>query len=404
MSSGTDIAISIADRKIGPFQPCFIIAELSCNHEGSLDEALRIIEAAAAGGADAVKIQTYTPDTMTRDFKQKPKGTMWEQIDLYSLYQKAYTPWEWHVPMQKRAQELGLIFFSSPFDETAIDFLVSNGTPALKIASFEVVDTKLLQKVAQTGLPVLMSSGMTDYLELFEAVQTLRNAGCNELGLFQCNSGYPSSFDDANLKTISVMKELFRTPVGLSDHIIFADTDSLERPIAHVSPLEAVRLGADMIEVHLTLDREKARALNQRNQGGFDWAFSRNPDEFAHMVSLIRQFEKTGEIGFTTHLERDCAQRAHGQVCFEPTEKELASRQLRPSLWVTKSIAKGESLRFAAGTDDGNFDSLRPSGGLHIRFTDLIDGKIASSDLRPGMPIQWDLIEDVSNQILLVPE
>ena len=388
--------ISIAGREIGFRQPCYVIAEVSCNHEGSLQEALKIIEAAAAGGADAVKTQTYTPDTMTRDFNQKPAGTMWETIDLYSLYKKAYTPWEWHGPMQEKAQELGMAFFSSPFDETAVDFLMSQGVPALKIASFEVVDTKLLQKAAQTGLPILMSSGMTNYLELFEAVQTLRNAGCRELALFQCNSGYPSSFDDANLRTIPVMKKLFQAPAGLSDHIIFADTDSLDRPMAHVSPLESVRLGADMIEVHLTLDRDKARDLNKSDSGGFDWAFSRNPDEFAKMVSLIRQFEETGEVGFETDLEKECARRARGTISFEPTEKELASRKLRPSLWVTKSVTKGERLQFARGTHEGNFDSLRPSGGLDIRFTELVNGATAKSDLTPGKPVEWRDLE-ISN-------
>ncbi|MFA7482452.1 MAG: N-acetylneuraminate synthase family protein [Vulcanimicrobiota bacterium] len=393
--TAADHTISIAGRKIGADQPCYIIAEVSCNHEGSLQEALKIVEAAAAGGADAVKIQTYTPDTMTRDFKQKPTGTMWESIDLYSLYKKAHTPWEWHSPMQKRAQELGMAFFSSPFDETAVDFLVEQGAPALKIASFEVVDTKLLQKAAQTGLPILMSSGMTDYLELFEAVQTLRQHGCEQLAMFQCNSGYPSSFDDANLKTIPVMRKLFDVPVGLSDHIIFADTASLDRPLAHVSPLEAVRYGADMIEVHLTLNRDKARALNETNDGGFDWAFSRNPDEFAKMVSLIRRFEATGEVGYESELERECARRAHGVVRFDPTEKELNSRNLRPSLWITKPVTKGEALRFAAGTSDGNFDSLRPSGGLEIRFTDVVDGLLAERDLDPGTPVKWTDLEGV---------
>lgn len=389
----TSMEIQIAGRKIGPGHPCYIIAEVSCNHEGSLEEALKIVDAAAASGADAVKIQTYTPDTLTRDFQHRPVGTMWERIDLYSLYQKAYTPWEWHTRLQERALNSGMAFFSSPFDETAVDFLVQQGAPALKIASFEVVDSKLLQKAAQSGLPILMSSGMTDYLELFEAVCTLRNAGCRQLGLFQCNSGYPSSFDDAHLQTIPVMKKLFQTPVGLSDHIIFADSDRLEQPMAHVSPLQAVRLGADMIEVHLILDREKARRLNESNQGGFDWSFSRTPDEFNKLVSLIRQWEATGQVELETDLERECALRARGQIRFEPTPKELSSRKLRPSLWVTRPIARGERLLFAAGTQEGNFDSLRPSGGLEIRYTDVIQGSMASRDLEPGTPLRWEDLE-----------
>lgn len=385
--------IEVAGRKIGPGHPCYLIAEVSCNHEGSLEEAHRIIEAAAASGADAVKIQTYTPDTITRDFHHKPVGTMWEHIDLYSLYQKAYTPWEWFTSLQEWALELNLAFFSSPFDETAIDFLSQHGAPALKIASFEVIDSKLLEKAARTGLPILMSSGMTDYLELYEAISTLRKAGCQQLGLFQCNSGYPASFDDANLQTIPVMRKLFQAPVGLSDHIIFANADLREHPMAHVSPLEAVRLGANMIEVHLTMDREKARRLNEKNQGGFDWSFSRTPDEFSKMASLIRDWESTGVVTWESELEKDCARRARGNVSFEPTEMELNCRRLRPSLWVTRTIARGEPLQFAAGAKEGNFDSLRPSGGLAIRFTDLIHGSRAARDLDPGTPLRWEDVE-----------
>jgi N-acetylneuraminate synthase len=386
--------IEIAGRRIGRHQPCYIIAEVSCNHEGSLDEALRIVQAAADCGADAVKVQTYTPDTMTRDFSYHPKDTMWEKMDLYGLYQKAYTPWEWLEPLQDRARELGLALFSSPFDETAVDFLLSHGVPAFKIASFEAVDTKLLQKVAETGLPVLMSSGMTDYLELAEAVATLRAHGCQSLALFQCNSGYPASFEDANLATIAAMKSVFGVPVGLSDHILFAGRDT-EHPvvIAHVSPVEAVRLGADLIEVHLTLDRERARELHQHNKGGFDWAFSRNPEELRTIVQFIRQWESGARVRYETELEFECAAQCVGRVTFEPTQTEMASRRLRPSLWVTQAIAKGQPFRFAAGTRDGNFDSLRPGGGLAVRFTDVVQKHLAARDLQPGTPLAWEDIE-----------
>ena len=385
--------IEIQGRPIGPGHPCYVIVELSCNHEGSIDEAERLIDAAAECGADAVKLQTYTPDTMTRDFQYRPAGTMWEEIDLYSLYKKAYTPWEWHAPLRQRSLRAGLHFFSSPFDETAVDFLVDLGVPALKIASFEVVDTKLLQKAAATGLPILMSSGMTTYLELADAVRTLREAGCQHLGLFQCNSGYPSSFDDANLATIPVMQHLFKAPVGLSDHIIYAQTDSLDQPVAHVSPVEAVKHGACMIEVHLTLDREKARQSHAKGEGGFDWAFSREPQELKHFIQLIRQLEREGCLEYSTEVEQSCAARARGVVTFEPTAKELNSRRLRPSLWVTKPVKKGENLKFAAGTNTGNFDSLRPGGGLEIRFTDIVEGKRAIRDLPRGEPLAWDMLE-----------
>ena len=382
----------IAGRKIGPGEPCFIIVELSCNHEGSIDNAKELIRAAAEAGADAVKLQTYTADTITRDFQHLPHGTMWESTDLYSLYKKAYTPWEWHEELKDLADELELVFFSSPFDETAVDFLVDLGAPALKIASFEVVDTKLLERAASTGLPILMSSGMTSFLELQEAVQVLRGAGCKQLALFQCNSGYPSSFDEANLTTIPVMQKLFNVPVGLSDHIIFADAESTEDVVPHVSALESVRLGDNLIEVHLTMDREQARELHREGRGGFDWAFSRTPPELKKMIDCIRRFETDGEYEYHSDLERDCAARARGAVSFEPSPREIASRSLRPSLWITRAVSKGEKLSFAAGTEKGNFDSLRPSLGLHVRFTGLIENCTATRDLKPGEPVTWEML------------
>ena len=334
----------IAERKIGPGEPCFVIVELSCNHEGSIENAKELICAAAECGADAVKLQTYTADTITRDFQHLPRGTMWENTDLYSLYKKAHTPWEWHGELKALADELKLIFFSSPFDETAVDFLVQLGAPALKIASFEVVDTKLLERAASTKLPILMSSGMTSFLELQEAVQVLRAAGCKQLALFQCNSGYPSSFDEANLATIPVMQRLFNVPVGLSDHILFADADSTDEVVPHVSALESVKLGANLIEVHLTKDRDEARDLHRDGKGGFDWAFSRTPAELKKMIDCIRRLETEGSHEYETELERSCANRARGKVSFEPSPREMASRSLRPSLWITQTVKKGEKL------------------------------------------------------------
>jgi sialic acid synthase SpsE len=315
---------------------------------------------------------------------------MWDSTDLYSLYKKAHTPWDWHAPLLAKARACGLHLFSSPFDETAVDFLVDLGVPALKIASFEVVDTKLLQRVAATGLPVLMSSGMTNYLELVEAVTALRQSGCGQLGLFHCNSGYPASFEEANLKTIPALKRLFDVPVGLSDHMIFADPDRLTTPLAHISPMEGVRHGADFVEVHLTLDRARARELNQDGAGGFDWAFSRNPVEFKTMVKMIRDFENGRRVEYETQLERVCAEQCSGKVVLEPTERELSSRRLRPSLWVIRSIVKGERFRFAAGGQVGNVDSIRPGEGLHVRFTDLVCESKATRDLAAGTPLAWE--------------
>lgn len=387
-------AFKINERVIGRGYPCYIIAEVSCNHEGDLNEAKNIIKVAAEVGCDAAKIQTYTPDTMTRDFKNKPKGTMWEDVDLHQLYEKAHTPWEWHVELKKIADDCGIDLFSSPFDESAVDFLEQQDVPAYKVASFEIVDTKLLEKIAATGKPVVMSSGMSTFMELKEAVDALQANGVSDLALLKCNSGYPGDFAEANLKTIPVMEEIFGCVTGLSDHIIFADSqiENCRQPLAHVAPLEGIRFGAKLLEVHLTLDRDKARALMEKNEGGFDWPFSRTPQEMKKMVDLIRAYEAGEDISYETVLEQEMAAKTHGEVMFDPTPKERGSRELRPSLWVVQDVKAGEPLQFASGGEGGNFDSIRPGGGMHIRFTDFVDGKFAERDIAAGTPLSWDMV------------
>jgi sialic acid synthase SpsE len=383
--------ISVAGRKIGGDAPCYVIAEVSCNHEGSFEEARRIIEAAAACGADAAKIQTYAPDTITTRARTRATGTIWADVDLHKIYSKAQTPWDWHRDLAKVATDNGLHFFSSPFDETAVDHLEKMDVPVYKLASFEMVDTRLIAKIASTGKPVIASNGMTDYLELDEAVRTLRANGCAELALLHCNSGYPALFAEANLRTIPALAGLYNCPVGLSDHTLFADADTYSAPMAHVAPLEAVRLGAKIVEVHLTLDRARGRALMEKQEGGFDWPFSREPEELKRMIAMIRAHERGETVEYETAREKETAALTHGAVCFEPTAKELASRSIRPSLWVVEDIKAGEPLVFAGGRK-GNVDSLRPGGGLHIRFADFIDGRRAACDIPAGTPLAWQMV------------
>ena len=387
-------SFKIGDRKIGKDQPCYVIAEISCNHEGDLEEAKRIVEVAAKVGCDAVKIQTYTPDTICRNFATKPKGTIWENIDLYKLYEKAYTPWEWYTELREVADRNNIELFSSPFDETAVDFLEEQNVPAYKVASFEIVDTKLLEKIASTGKPVIVSSGMTYYHELKEALDVLAQNGAKEVALLKCNSGYPGDFAEANLASIPVMGQLFDCVIGLSDHVIFADSDikDCRLPLAHITPLEAVKLGAKIVEVHLMLDRDKGRALMEAEEGGYDWPFSRTPEEMERMIKLIRDYERGQHHDYETGLEKEMAAKALGQVTFEPTPKEMPSRDMRPTLWIVEDIKQGEPLKFAAGKD-GNFDSIRPGGGLHIRFTDQVEGKKAVRDIQAGTPLGWDMLE-----------
>lgn len=385
--------IKIGDRVIGEDQPCYIIAEISCNHNGNFDEARRIIEAAAQAGADAVKLQTYKANTITRDFKGSLEGTMWAGTDLYGLYDKAHTPWEWYQDLKKVADDNGVHIFSSPFDETAVDFLMKQNVPAFKIASFEVVDTKLLEYVAKTGKPVIISNGMTDYLEIKEAVEVLKNAGAQDIAVLHCNSGYPAALDEVNLKTIPAISQLFDCPSGLSDHTLFADAQQKKDVVAHLTPIESVKFGAKIIELHLMLDRAEAKALFDKGEGGFDWAFSREPHELKRIVDDIRAFERGETITYDSAQEEAWAKLTHGEVMFSPTAKEMDSRAARPALWVVEDIKKGQSFEFCGG-QAGNFDSIRPNGGgLHIRFADFIEGKTASRDITAGNPLSWDMVE-----------
>jgi sialic acid synthase SpsE len=385
--------MKIGKRIIGDKNPAYVIAEVSCNHEWNCNEARKIIETAAQCGADAVKLQTYTADTISRNFKTQPKGTIWEKLDLYKLYEKAHTPWEWSRDLKKVADDNGVDFFSSPFDETAVDFLVDLGVDVLKLASFEVVDNKLIEHMAKTGLPIIMSNGMTDFLEMKEAVDVLRKNNVKDLAILHCNSGYPAAFEEANLKTIPVIGQVFDVVTGLSDHTLFADTANYAGPQAHVTPVEAQKYGAKIIEVHLMLDRAHARSLFDKGEGGFDWPFSREPAELKKTIDMIRHYEKTGEISYETEAEKLAAEKTHGHVSFEPTAKEMNSRNIRPSLWVVNDIQKGEPFEYAATTRKGNLDSIRPSGGLHIRFADMIVGKKARRDIKAGEPLTWEMVD-----------
>ena len=266
------------------------------------------------------------------------------------------------------------------------------GVPAYKVPSFEVVDINLLLKIAATGKPVIVSNGMTDYLEIDEALRTLRAGGAKDIALLHCNSGYPAAFNEANLATIPAMEVLFDTVVGISDHTLFADTKNYRQPMGHITPFEAVKLGAKIIEVHLMLDRTRARRLMEKKAGGFDWPFSREPDELRRMVDMVRAWEAGEKVEYKTKKERGVARATHGEVCFEPTAREMASRALRPSLWVVDDVKAGGVLRFAGGKR-GNIDSIRPGGGLHIRFADFVNGKKAAISIKAGTPLSWDMVK-----------
>ncbi len=382
---------------IGAGQPTYVIAELSCNHNGDYDEAVRLLRAAKDAGCNAVKLQTYTADTISRRIKNERfriRGSMWDGSYTFDLYDKAATPYEWHERLFAQAAALDLDMFSSPFDESAVDFLESLNAPFYKVASFEVVDHPLLVKMAQTGKPIVMSNGMTYLHELDEAIGILSGAGCKELALLHCNSGYPTRFEEAHLRTIPVLAQMYPVPIGLSDHSLWADADPKDPkgPMPHIAPTEGVRLGACIVEVHLLGDRDEARALFAKGEGGFDWPFSRTPAELKKMVDSIRAVEKDRNMSYETELERECAVRALGDVCFEPTARELGNRGTRPTLWITKTVKKGDVLMFEGGGGNaaGNFDSIRPGGGLHTRYASVFEGVRVSCDVEAGTPLSWD--------------
>ena len=345
--------LEIGGRPIGPGHPCFVIAELSANHRGRLEEAIALVDAAASAGADAVKLQTYTPDTITLNCSTQPflldSGTIWDGRTLYDLYAEAMTPWEWHADIAERAQSQGLVCFSSPFDETAVTFLEGLNVPAYKIASFELVDLPLIEIVAKTRKPLILSTGMATLAEIDEAVETARDAGCQELALLVCSSAYPSPPETVRLARIPHLASRHNVVSGLSDHTLGTEV-----------PVTAVAVGASIVEKHLCLDRDA---------GGPDAAFSLEPDEFAQMIAAVR-----------------VAERAVGAPQYELAAAEVPSRAFRRSLFVVKDVEQGDVLT------PEHVRSIRPADGLHPRYLTKVLGSRARRPLRAGEPLEWSML------------
>ncbi|MGD1862378.1 MAG: pseudaminic acid synthase [Leptolyngbyaceae cyanobacterium] len=347
-------SITIGSRKIGNDYPPFVVAEMSGNHNQSLNRALEIIEATAKAGAHAVKLQTYTADTMTLNiaegdfFIDNPKS-LWHGHSLYDLYEKAHTPWEWHEPMMQRCQELGLICFSTPFDATAVDFLEELNVPCYKVASFENTDLPLIRKVASTGKPIIISTGMATIAELDETVRTAREAGCKDLILLKCTSTYPATPENTNLRTIPHLRALFDLQVGLSDH-----TMGIGASVASVT------LGATFIEKHFTL---------RRADGGVDSAFSMEPEEMAQLV-----------------IESKRAWQALGHVQYGSTVAEQSSKVFRRSLYIAQDMKAGERLTTQ------NLRAVRPGSGLPPKYFEILLGKQILIDVQAGTPVSWNIV------------
>jgi len=347
-------AIEIKGRKIGSGYAPFVIAEMSGNHNQSLERALEIVEAAARSGAHGLKIQTCTADTMTLDLSEgeffiNDSTSLWQGNSLYKLYQQAYTPWEWHEPIFERCRELGIIGFSTPFDATAVDFLESLDVPCYKIASFENTDLPLIRKVASTGKPMIISTGMANVAELDETVRTAKESGCENIILLKCTSTYPATPENTNILTIPHLRDLFDVQVGLSDHTMGIGVS-----------VASVALGATVIEKHFTLSRA---------DGGVDSAFSMEPEEMRQLV-----------------IESARAWQALGKISYGVTEAEKKSIIFRRSLYIAQDMKKGDTLTPA------NLRAIRPGSGLPPKYYDILLGKRIGRDVKAGQPLQWDLI------------
>jgi pseudaminic acid synthase len=345
--------IEISRRRIGSGYPAYIIAELSANHHQQFDGAVKLVKAAKEAGVDAVKLQTYTPDTISIDCRNKyfriGKGTIWEGRNLYELYSEAYTPWDWQPKLKKIVEEMGMSLFSSPFDKTAVDFLEEMDVPAYKVASFELVDIPLIEYIASKGKPVIMSTGMADLDEISEAVQAARSVGASQVALLKCTSSYPALPGEMNLSTIPDMARRFKVPVGLSDHTL-----------GIAVPVVAVSLGACIIEKHFTLSRSVP---------GPDSAFSLEPHEFKAMVDAIRTAEE-----------------ALGEISYKVSKQEAKSRIYRRSLFVVNDIIAGDVFT------EENVRSIRPGYGLHPHYLREVMGQRSSCDIKRGTPLNWGFV------------
>lgn len=343
--------MKIDNIEIGKNFPPFIIAEMSGNHNQSLDRALEIVEAAAEAGVQAIKLQTYTADTMTFPgaYIIQDENSLWKGKELYELYKEAYTPWEWHKPIFNKARELGIIAFSSPFDESAVDFLETLNAPCYKIASFENTDWPLLKKVASTGKPVIMSTGVSNVSDIYQSVAILKDAGCNELILLKCTSTYPSTPKTSNINTIPHMRELFKCNIGLSDHTLGIGVS-----------VAAVALGACVIEKHFTI---------RRSDGGVDSSFSLEPHE---MKSLV--------------IESKNAFEGLGKVSYDILSSEKNSMNFKRSIYVVKEVKAGELIT------KNNIRVIRPGNGLEPKHYEAVLGKVISKNINAGTPLSWSMI------------
>ena len=367
----------------------YLIAELSCNHNGDIREMFDLIYIAKDLGINCIKIQSYRPETISADVKINTES-LWKKVSMRKLYEKAQTPNKWIKDIINLCNKIKIDFFLTAYSEQEVSFLKKYNIPKFKLASFELNDHKLIESLCKTRKEIIISNGMATFEELYKSINLIKSHK-NKLTVLHCNSGYPAQFDELDLITIKILKKIYNCKVGFSDHTVFKNLSNFTNPIPYLAPLIATYLGAEVIEFHLIKDRTISKKLFDKKIGGFDWAFSKEPSEILDMIKKIKKISKKDFINSLTSDEKKLFPKMLGKPKIGPSIRELESLKFRPSLWTTTSIKKGEKLKFGY-KGNSNFDSLRPSGGLELNYTDLINNQKVNRDLKPYTPLK---LEDI---------
>lgn len=370
----------------------YLIAELSCNHEGDLNELFELIQIAKELKIDCVKIQSYLPNTISSDFKIT-SNTIWKNIKLKNIYNFAHTPRDWHEKIIEYCKKLEINLFTTVYSESDLKFIKKFKFNRLKIASFELSDLNLIDQVSKNSKDVLISNGMSYFYEIENAFRLIKRNNSWPT-ILHCNSGYPAKFDELDLSSIPFLKNYFKTKIGFSDHTLFENVEKLSNIEPWIAPLSAVYLGAELIEFHLIKDRAKSKNLFENKKGGFDWAFSKEKNEIEELIQNIKNINQKDFLDILSKKHLKLFNKMKGKVKLSPSKRELETLKYKPSLWTTKKIKKGEKLKFGY-SKSCNFDSLRPSQGLDLKFFKFINGKRASKDLTNSHPLKLnDIIFD----------
>ncbi|MAV81842.1 MAG: hypothetical protein CMI90_00080 [Pelagibacteraceae bacterium] len=368
----------------------YLIAELSCNHEGDLHEMFELIDIAKSLKIDCVKIQSYTSDTISSDTKFK-NNTMWGNMAIKKLYKMAHTPRDWHNNIVEYCKKIKIDLFTTVYSENDLLFTKKFNFSKYKIASFELSDLSLIKETTKVSKNIMISNGMSYFEEVENAINIIRSNKARPT-LLHCNSGYPANFAELDLQTIPFIKKYFNCTIGFSDHTLFENVNSLKNLEPFIAPLSSVYMGAEVIEFHLIKNRSKSKKLFEKKKGGFDWAFSKEPKEIEYLIKAIDEFSYKNFLRDLSKKHLKIFKKMKGSVKLKPSNRELETRKFQPSLWITKNIKAGDKFKFGYGKNK-NFDSLRPNDGLPLKFYKYVNGKKSLKDLKTGHPLSWEDIK-----------